>query len=112
MSIIQEICRETGQKVRYDKYRMWHSVPYIGKTALVIDNRMYNGGYFITQNPKHFPEEVTKEYILKAIEAEAFSLGEYANNGRRKSAFIPFSERTGYPPGFFSHKVGDDVVGD
>lgn len=111
MSIIQEICRENGFKIHYGKYRMWHSVPFIGKTALVIDDRIYNGGYCIIQNPNLFPDVVDKKYILDAINAGAFSLGEFIKNKRETPVFTPFDKRTGYPAGFFTHKVGEDVSG-
>ena len=103
-----KIAENLGARIAYKPYRMWHHVPHIGNTALVLDAIVLRGGYRLVQC-ESFPPEVTPEYIEQAVASNAFSLGEMDLRGR-DYVFTPWEDRVGkYPAGYFTHKVGDDV---
>lgn len=104
--IIMEIAEAVGIKPHRDKYRMWHSVIYIGETAMVFDESVRGGGYAISPL-ENTNAEFHKTYAIEAVKARAFSLGEY-----RGGHFTPWYKRVGeYPPGYFTHMVGPGVSG-
>ena len=105
--IIQEISAAVGVKPHRDKYRMWHHIPFIGKTAMVFDERAKGGGYASTPIEHYDNTSEMQKYAIEAIKHRAFSLGE-GKPGRMN--FVPWHKRIGkYPPGYFSHRVGIDV---
>lgn len=114
LNLIRNLCEKYGVKLEYRPYRMWHSVPHIHKTALVVDEYMKAGGHRIVMEPKHFPSAVTEDMIKEAIEHGAYSLGRIIYHGttNRRYTFIPWHNLVGdYPPGYFTHRIGIDVSG-
>lgn len=102
---IQTIAKELGLKVTYRKYRMWHQVPFIGNTAMVVDEVEERGGHAIISNPSQYPREIDARFIIEAIQSNAISLGRVQIRGF-KYGFTPWYGLIGdYPAGFFSHKV-------
>ena len=102
----RKILELLNAKISYRTYRMWHSVPHIGKTALAVDETVRGGGQRIITRPKDFPPEVTENYILSAVQNGAYSLGGY-DCSKRSPVFIPWYDRVGqYPPGYFTHQIG------
>ena len=113
-NLIRNLCEKYGVKLEYRPYRMWHSVPHIHKTALVIDEYMKAGGHRIITEPQRFPGEVTEDMIKEAIEHNAYSLGRIIRNGNAgtRETFVPWYNLVGdYPPGYFTHRIGIDVSG-
>lgn len=111
---LEKISKKLGAPIHYEKYRMWHNVPHIGKTALAVDFTDWKGGYGILQEPKDYPKEITPEYVEEAINAGAVSLGSCTVKLSEKfgtpkfSNLRPYTETMGtYPPGYFTHRVGD-----
>lgn len=104
--IIRQICEEHGYTVTYKTYRMWHNVPHINNTALVVDEYVSGGGQRLLYNC--YPSEVTSEMIISAIEADAYSIGRLLRTGKRQ--FIPWYNLIGdTPPGYHTHRIGSDV---
>ena len=106
---IKEFCDLHGLKITYKPYRMWHSVPHIGNTALVIDEYVIGGGQRIITDPRHFPGEITAELVGNAVWNHAYSLGRliWNNSSGRDIRFIPWSELIeDYPPGFTTRRIG------
>lgn len=106
---LKTLSEKSGKPIHYEKYRMWHGVPFIGDTAMVVDETVPGGGQRIIMPPMIFPEQVTEEYALAAIKNHAYSLGDYYVR-KFSTDFIPWDERTWYPPGYFTHKIGDDLI--
>lgn len=107
---LQKIAAEYGLKVQYRKYRMWHSVPFIGNTAMVVDEIERRGGYAIITDPSRFPSVIDCDYIRDAIDHDAVSLGKNAVRNYRYE-FTPWHLLIGkYPAGYFTHKVGEAYI--
>lgn len=106
---LKKIAESLGKTFRYDKYRCWHRVPFIGNTAIVIDETVERGGQrLIYPNTDRFPVVLDENYIAKAVNAESISLGSYVVT-KKSANFIPFERRTGIPSGYYTHKIGQDV---
>lgn len=113
-NMIKELCEKYNVRLTYKPYRMWHSVPYIHKTALVVDEYVQGGGHRIIMDPRHFPMEITEELIKEAIEHNAYSLGRliYKGVNANRRTFIPWDQLVGnYPPGYFTNRIGIGVSG-
>ena len=106
-SVLRSIAKSLGLPYHRRHYRMWHSVPHIGDTALVVDCVIKGGGYGLA-SPEQFPRKIDAAYVENAVRHHAFSLGEL--DTRASAVFTPWENRVGkYPPGYFAHKVGEDV---
>lgn len=106
---IRKLAAELGEKVRYGKYRMWHQVPFIRNTAIVVDEVERRGGHAIITDPKKFPSLISIKFIREAIENDAISLGRNQPRNFRYD-FAPWYNLIGnYPAGFFTHRVGDNI---
>lgn len=113
-NLIRNLCKKYAVKPELRRYRMWHAVPHIHKTALVVDEYVQGGGHRIITNPKFFPQEITEDLIKEAIEHNAYSLGRllYKGSNLHRTEFIPWNELAGnYPPGYFTHSIGIGVSG-
>ena len=107
--LLKNIADNLNMKLTYGKYRMWHHVPFIGNTAMVVDAIEKGGGYRILP-VNAFPAKLTPFYITSAIMNEAHSLG-HMDLRRAGKQFTPWTEHVGdYPPGYFTHQVGNDVL--
>lgn len=103
------IAAKLNREFRYDKYRMWHHIPHIGDTALVVDVIVQRGGYKLLP-PQAFDNRLGEQYISEAVASNAHSLGEYdLRNEQRR--FATWKSRLGvYPPGYFTRRVGEDLT--
>ena len=103
---LNHVAERFRTRIRYKKYRMWMSVPHINNTAMVLDETVFRGGQRLMQSPPRFPSQVNEEYAADAVSHNACSLGRITESGH----FIPWSELVGkYPPGYFTHRIGEDV---
>ena len=103
---LEKIAASLGEKIRWKKYRMWHEVPHVRNTALVVDQTIPRGGQYLLRSSPYFPARITEAYVRDAIRHDAYSLGRLTERGH----FIPWNELVGdYPPGYFSHRIGEDV---
>lgn len=111
-NLVRDLCRKYNLEITYKTYRMWHNVPHIGKTAIVIDEFVPGGGHRLIMNPKYFPEEIAEETIIAAIQHEAHSLGRivYKGAARPVPCYKSWHNCMGdYPPGYLTHRLGIDV---
>ena len=106
-SAYKTLAARLNREYHYETYRMWHHVPFIGKTALVVDTVVRGGGFKLLP-PQAFGTRLGERYIADAVMNDAFSLGEFNLNGKKKS-FATWRSRVGqYPPGFYTHWVGPE----
>lgn len=103
-AILESIAARFGTKIEKRKYRMWHNVPHIHKTAIVVDEIISRGGFRIEQNPEKFPSEIDEAYVIDAISNGAVSLGELNRDNCR--VFTPWNRRKTWPEGYLTGKVG------
>ena len=101
---LTRIAEMFGTKVEKKKSRMWHNVPHIHKTAMVLDVIIPRGGYALEKNPEKFPPYVDEAYVKDAIANGAVSLGELNRNNCY--VFTPWDRRENYPQGYLTGKVG------
>lgn len=102
---IQSIAKELDMKITHRKYRMWHQVPFIGETAVVVDEIEIRGGHAIVTNPKRFPPLIDRQFIVDAIRNDAISLGKIQLKDYRYD-FSPWYNLIGhYPAGYFTHMI-------
>ena len=106
---IARIAEKFGLSIEKRKYRMWHCVPHIGKTAIVVDLIVDRGGFAIEKDPAWFPSEINEAYIVDAITNGAVSLGELNKDNRY--VFTPWNRRKDYPQGYLTRKVGFEKDG-
>lgn len=103
------LAAKLDREFHYDKYRMWHHVPFIGNTALVVDTIVHGGGYKLLP-PQVFDGRLGEQYISEAVLNNAHSLGEFTLQ-RNQKQFATWKSRLGvYPPGYFTHRVGADLT--
>ena len=107
---LKKIAESLGKSFRYGKYRCWHRVPFIGNTAIVIDETVERGGQrLIYPDMGRFSHIFYESNIVKAVNADAISLGSYIIT-KKKRTFVPFNRRTEIPSGYYTHKIGQDVL--
>ena len=56
------LAKQLNRDFYYAPYRMWHRVPYIGHTALVVDGIVKGGGYKLL-SANAFGTRLTPAYI-------------------------------------------------
>ena len=107
--MFRQIAAKLGAPITKKRYRMWHNVAHIGRTALVVDCIVEDGGFAIIDMNHGLPREVTRDYTEAAIRAGAFSLG--LLDLRFGCVFTGWDELpVDYrPAGYYTHIVGDDV---
>jgi len=107
-SAYKALAARLNREFHYGKYRMWDHVPFIGHTALVVDCTVHGGGYKLLP-PQVFDNRIGERYITEAVLHSAHSLGEFSLRGGRH--FDTWKVCLGkYPPGFFTHRVGEDLT--
>ena len=74
---------------------------------------MKGGGYRIIGYKQGLPPSLTPQYAENAIRNNAFSLGALdESNPHISPVFTPWEKRVGqYPPGYFTHQVGEGKSG-
>lgn len=105
-----EIGKILNIKPHYGKYRMWHSVPFIGNTAFVIDETVPGGGQRLI-HADDFPDHITNEYIIDAIHNNAFSIGALERKRTGGRIFTPWYSRKTFPSGYYTHSIGKGSSG-
>lgn len=94
--------------ITYGRYRMWKHIPFIGNTAICVDVIVRSGGYKLMPVTA-FPRKIDLGYIVDAVKHGAISLGQL-DMRNKNVVFTPWHQHIGeYPPGYFAHRVGDDI---